>query len=225
MPIQDFQGNTFIAYTDISGFKNMMKHGNSAIQALQYFYQAGYDTIRRHNDVNGFFVSDCGILFVRNTAIPLSSQLSALLDVIKSLNRRMLERDIMLTTAIAYGEFSYSSLLEYEGIGKHPIYGQAYVSAFLDNESERPKMQPGECRIISSGINNDFQVESLLENDGVNDTLRHLAKHDNKKYHSYYWMVNDAKQIRKFKTQYKRASEIQYEYMLETLQKYQENQI
>ena len=34
MPIPDFYGDTFVAFTDISGFKEMMKHEEKAINAL-----------------------------------------------------------------------------------------------------------------------------------------------------------------------------------------------
>jgi hypothetical protein len=71
MPISDFEGNTFIAFLDISGFKELMKDGKKAWKAIDRLYQYGYDLISENNKQNdfrveGLFVSDSGVLFVRN---------------------------------------------------------------------------------------------------------------------------------------------------------------
>jgi len=38
MPIADFNGNTFVAFTDISGFKELMKNDLVALDAIKEFY-------------------------------------------------------------------------------------------------------------------------------------------------------------------------------------------
>ena len=160
MSVQNFNGNTFVAFTDISGFKEMMKgDGTRAIKALAKLNQAGFDSLNANTNVNGFFISDCGILFVKNTDLSESEKLKAILKVIKEINKKLLSQDIMLTTSIAYGEFSYQQRIEFDGISKNPIYGNAYVSAFLDNETGTPKMQPGQCRIVTNNLNEN---EALL---------------------------------------------------------------
>jgi len=42
MPIQHFQGDTFVAFMDISGFKSMMDEGQRALHALDAYYNAGF---------------------------------------------------------------------------------------------------------------------------------------------------------------------------------------
>jgi len=87
MGISDFDGKTFVAYIDISGFKKMMKDRRKALRVLDEFYRAGYTALRDQKDSNhkveGIFVSDCGILFVRGQN-PID-QLVALLSVVISL--------------------------------------------------------------------------------------------------------------------------------------------
>ena len=80
---------------------------NRATDALNQFYSEGYRALRKQNKVEGLFVSDSGILFVKNTDGSITQQLHSLLSVIKKINIAMLQNDYMLTTSIAYGEFSY----------------------------------------------------------------------------------------------------------------------
>ena len=206
MPVQDFHGNTFVAFTDISGFKEMMKgDGTRAIKALDKLNQAGFNALNNNTDVNGFFISDCGILFVKNTDLSESEKLKAILKVIKEINKKLLSQDIMLTTSIAYGQFSYHQRIEFDGISKNPIYGNAYVSAFLDNETGTPKMQPGQCRIVTN---------NLSENESTNNP--YLKKIRNHIY--YYWMLNNPSEIETFEKAYKDTYQLKYKGMLSVLQ-------
>ena len=122
MPISNFNGRTFVAFIDISGFKQLMKDEKRAWKALDSFYNYGYEVIRRSRQQNniyveGIFVSDSGILFVRNYDNKITC-LKAILRVVKELNKKMLDDDFMLTTSIAYGHFKYQERIEFEGIEK-----------------------------------------------------------------------------------------------------------
>jgi hypothetical protein len=206
MPISDFIGETFVAFLDISGFKEMMKDDQQAVKSLSRFYSCGYNVLQNHqNHINGFFVSDCGILFVRaDSNQAWNTQLNWLLDVIKNLNRSLLCDDIMLTTSIAFGQFSYHQRIEFEGIEKNPVYGHAYVSAFLGNENGNPKIQPGQCRIIKKGLcklelNNDWRIKEQLS------------------HFYYYWMLDSEADIGGFEKHYKDAYQLKYSGMLKAL--------
>ena len=64
MPLIPFDGQTFVAFLDISGFKHLMKDDKEAWKVLDTFYNAGYNAIiNSQNKVQGLFISDCGILF------------------------------------------------------------------------------------------------------------------------------------------------------------------
>lgn len=127
MPIPDYDGNTFVAFVDISGFKEMMKSQARAVKALDDFYTVGYHVLQNHPSVHGIFISDCAILFV-NDDTAMQDQLQMILTSVEALNRQVLLHDIMLTTSIAYGLFSYHQRLEFSGIEKNPVYGNAYVA-------------------------------------------------------------------------------------------------
>jgi hypothetical protein len=124
--------------------------------------------------------------------------------VVEQLNRRVLERDIMLTTSIARGRFSYHQRIEFEGIDKNLIYGNAYVSAFLDNESGTPRIQPGECRLVDQGLDS-LQISSIPR----------LAKRG--KHFYFYWMVSERTDIDLFKHHYADAYQQKYRGMLEAI--------
>lgn len=208
MPVQNYNGQTFVAFLDISGFKELMKNDKKALEALRRLYQAGYDAMQAAEGVEGFFVSDSGVLFVRTGTV--HERLKKILEVIKTINARMLTRDYILTTSIAYGNFDYHDKLEFDGIEKNPIYGYAYVQAFLDNETGNPRIQPGQCRLVKNGLPDELNLDhpdfSLLNQKG------------NDKSHVYfYWNVENQNQIADFEQQYNDSYKLKYTGMLSAL--------
>ena len=207
MPVRNFLGATFVAFVDISGFKEMMKgDGSYAVRALDKLNQAGYDILRNNHNINGFFISDCGILFVNNPELSKRDQLMCLLDVVRSINRALIKNDIILTTCIAFGQFSYHQRLEFEGIEKNPIYGNAYVAAFLDSEMGKPKIQPGQCRILDHYVN-ELNLDQI---DLIEKSNAHFY---------YYWMADGTDEISDFKNAYSDAYRLRYQGILSALKR------
>ncbi|SEG15919.1 hypothetical protein SAMN05421847_1577 [Halpernia humi] len=205
MPITDFHGDTFVAFTDISGFKELMKNDAIALEALKHFYQTGFNVLRDVENVEGFFVSDCGILFSRGGDV--ETKLANILDAISKINRKMIEKDYMLTTSISYGHFDYRGKIEFQGIEKNPIYGGAYVQSFLDNETGKPKIQPGQCRLLKKNL-----PEVVIEN------IPLLVEKANDKQHLYYyWNLEDPDQIENFESRYRDSYSLKYTGMLTAL--------
>ncbi len=219
MPINSYDGDTFVAFLDISGFKELMRNEQNAWKSLDILYQYGYEIIERHNNaciVEGIFISDSGVLFVRrnNQNNEITECLKSLLVIIKRINEKMIENDFMLTTSIAYGKFRYQKRIEFNGIGKNQIFGNAYISAFLDNENGKPKIQPGQCRIVKENLPNDIN-SAISQGD---DIFRMVTKRkgDHKHYY-YYWMVNDPIEIKKFEQNYNDTYNLKYAGMLKAL--------
>jgi hypothetical protein len=160
MPIQQFLGNTFVAFMDIAGFKSMMGDGQRAPLALDAFNKAGFSALRDHrNDaarVDGFFISDCGVLFVRGEQEAATTRLESICQVVREIHQRTFEKAVQLTTSLAWGEFSYHERIEFPGIEKNPIYGTAYVAAFADNEGSSPRLYPSACRLRRDGRPQDI---------------------------------------------------------------------
>lgn len=203
MPIETFNDETFVAFIDISGFKSMMKDKNRAIQALDHFYKSGYFSLSNHRDINGIFVSDCGILFARNRNN--NEALQSLLQVIKEINSKLIEHKIMLTNSIAWGHFMYNQRIEFMGIEKNLIIGNGYLSAFFDNELGKPKIQPGECRIIKQGL---AELPVIEQHNFIESTTL---------YYKYYWNIESPEDIPKFKRAYQDSYNLKYSGMLSAL--------
>jgi hypothetical protein len=172
---------------DIAGFKSMMSDGQRALLALDAFYNAGFVALRNQESgdakVDGFFISDCGVLFVRGEDQTASVRLQSLCRVIQQIHRRTFDRAVQLTTSIAWGQFSYHERIEFPGIEKNPLYGNAYVTAFTDNEGGTPKLYPSECRLRRD----DLPQDAL---DFCTRKLGHIAEcmRETPHYFYYEWM-------------------------------------
>ena len=146
MPLNNISGKAFVAFVDISGFKKLMNTKEEAMKALDCFYNNGYESLRHSNSVQGIFVSDCGILIaqcVSEEENDILEKLNDLLTVIRELNINMLKENYMLTTSIAFGDFTYNARFEFKGIEKNMFTGNAYLNAYLDNESKSNRLKPG----------------------------------------------------------------------------------
>jgi len=180
MAVQPFDGDTFVAFMDISGFKSMMNDGQRGLLALDAFYSAGFTVLQdRHNDgvlVDGFFISDCGVLFVRGEDQPVSTRLQAICRVVQKIHKRTFEKAVQLTTSISWGKFSYQERIEFPGIVKNPIYGNAYVSAFADNNN-LPKLYPSDCRIKREGLPPDVDDWCFQKQENIARLMRETPRH------------------------------------------------
>jgi len=240
MPVSDFDGETFVAFMDIWAFRSLMTK-RKAIKALNSLYNYGYGVLSEYNSIRGIFVSDSGILFVKNTSGRLN-RLKDLLTVIKEINKKMMNEGFILTTSITFGEFRYKRRMEHSSIQKIPIYGHGYVSAWLDNEKGKPKMKPGQCRIFTKNIITEDdeekkihvfpnKVESHLTQIYKNNSLYQnkdnilslIKKYEGDDDHYYfYWMVNNYSEIDEFEYKFRdidklRHSKEKYEKILKIL--------
>jgi hypothetical protein len=196
MPLRDFDGNTFVAFCDIAGFRNMLsKDKNRAAKALDAFYNCGYQTLRDQRngqggagapqvEVDGIFISDCGVLYA--LAGNARDQLKAICLVLAKIHKSAFEKTVQLASAIAYGDFSCHLRMEFDGIHKSPILGAAYVNAFDDHSSSKPKLFHPEIRIVKEGLPPDATELCGDRQDVVGRKMR------NEQDHFYFeWMRND----------------------------------
>ena len=217
MSIQNYNGDTFVAFVDISGFKKLMKEGK-ARDTLNCFYDTGhkilYNPNSNGNQVEGILISDCAVLFVRNNQdrSNQANDLDSILKVIKEISQIMIKNEIMLTTSIAYGKFEYQDRTVYNRTTKNFIYGDAYLNAYLDNETGKPKIRSGECRLVKDHLPED-----------IFDDIRFKTVLNEDKHYYYYWMVSTPDKIQIFKEKYEdtysltSARSLKYAKMIEIL--------
>lgn len=188
-----------------------MMSSNKAPKALDNFYQIGYDVLNEaeNNHIKGLFVSDCGILYYDTNSgnDSKNQQLISLLNIIQKINRKALQKDLMLTSSIAYGDFTVQERIETRRIGKAHIIGNAYIAAYLDNENGNPKIRPGQCRIIKND-ETEMIIEDIKQTDNISEYIR--QKQTRSKHYYYYWMVDNINDISTFDAKYKESEECVY---------------
>ena len=206
---EDFEGNTFVGFMDISGFSQMVKRDEqSALDVLDQFYNSGFKALGKRSNsdpiIKGIFVSDCGVLFARSNSNE-SDEIKALkkmLIIINTINTQLIKAKIMLTSSIAYGLFKYQKRNIILGkINKQFICGRPYLKAYLDNSNEaNPKIRPGECRILIDNLPND--VKSHIDTSITNQSDRFDKPLQDSNHYYYYWMCNSANSIDRYKSKY-----------------------
>lgn len=211
--IEPYEGKTFVAYLDISGFKNLMRRGK-AKNALNKFCSTIFNVgklFRRPQDhqflvMNAIAVSDCAVLFPRidDSRSPRSQQrdrirgLRSILEFVRRVNSILIAPkdgpQMMTTCSIDYGKFKYEDRMRASNIREVFFVGQPYVNAFLDNEFEEPKILPGQCRLLRGNMD---PIE-----DSRNQAPFSLLVPESKKYYYYYWMVHSPDNIKRFKKEF-----------------------
>jgi hypothetical protein len=230
MHIEDFESQgTFVAFLDISGFKKMMNDKKKMWKALDSFYQQGYNAlINQRQDcprVEGIFISDSGILFVRHKRSGKDvRKLIVLMKIIKIINERLLIDKIHLTTSIAYGQFEYRNKFGFEGLIKNSLAGYAYLDAFQDTET-KPKALPGQCRIIAEHL--PQKVKKAIEKGiragnknpfAIMKRVGKVGQMEDAKYYYFCWMAKNSQEIGEIAAGYKLAKESKYIAIHEILQ-------
>lgn len=210
MPILPFDDDTFVAFLDISGFKELMRQ-NNAIRALNRLYQIGFDTIRDGARIEGLFVSDSGILFVRKSGNNYED-LKNLLGGIKRINRELLRDNFMTTTSIAYGHFKYQDKIEIPGIEKNAVYGGAYVEAFLDSEKTEPRIKAGQVRLLIKDLPIDVTTILDIQTDEFSCFLKKKGRH-----YYYYWSLENYGDINELDRKYSDSYKLVFQGILNAL--------
>lgn len=228
-----YRGKTFVGYLDISGFKQMMSNKEKLKGVMDKFYQSMFGAIHEANSIDPSFtkmnvvaVSDCAILFPskgRKRDVNQIIGLTKILKVIKHVNRKFIENEFpfMTTCSIAYGEFNYEDRKEWQHVRKNCMSGKAYVEAFLDSRLEKPKIKPGQCRVLKKGLNT--KLTQILEfndikspNSGEDNNLNFL--HAFGDYYYFYWMLKDASEIQDFRREYNKTFVHLYDDVITLLQ-------
>ncbi len=225
MSVPTYEGNTFVGYLDISGFKQMMGNEKQLKSVMDKFYRTMYGAVHEANSttkltkMNVIAVSDSAILFLNNGRRRDVDELLGLrkmLQVVQNVNLEFINHDFpfMTTCSISYGDFSYQDKKDWRHIRKNCMKGTAYVEAFLDSRLEKPKIKPGECRLLKRGLSAGFK-ELIRTGLARNNRLQML--YSTRDYYYFYWMLAKEKSIRTFRKQYSETLDHIYDGLKELL--------
>lgn len=127
----------YVAFLDILGFKSKLKK-LSQVEARKYISDFSYTIYylfrrKNYNDIYGYIVSDSIILYTGNVE---QNALNNLLNlVIELCQSEYTDNKILIRGAITKGEFDEIPAKELLNLQKELIVGQAYVDAYLLEDS------------------------------------------------------------------------------------------
>jgi hypothetical protein len=215
---RSFDGNTWVAFLDVSGFKEMMKITPNADNALNKFYKTIFKAVivANHNfpkdmfssgrtTISSLVVSDCAVIFVDNQKAPVdvNRDLFRLLSIVSSINRDLISSQVtprlITTCAISCGQFKYVNRGQDMHTEKNFFYGDAYIKAYFGNEEL--KRFPGHCRILEKEVNIPQDLAAQFP-------FKVLKK--NGDFHDFYWMLNDLNGLPVFEQKYSHVSREKY---------------
>ena len=137
---RNFSGKTYVAFSDLCGFKQMMNENRKkAVKALDRLFESVYeiqnDGVRLlKTGVDAIAVSDCIVSWARD------KRLNTIVTFLSTLHSRMVEERYLLRTTIAYDAFCYQNRLQLSNLQKTYIEGGAYISAYMANDRTEPGM-------------------------------------------------------------------------------------
>lgn len=122
----------YVAFLDILGFKNKLKKfsHNKAKEFIGKFSSTVYAIFQGQSEkINGYIVSDSIILSTNDV---MQTSLTVLVELVETICRsEFSENGILIRGAIAKGEFDDMPAKELPNLGKKLIVGQAYIDAYL----------------------------------------------------------------------------------------------
>lgn len=211
MPINSFNGETYVAFSDLNGFKEMMQNHERAAKALDKFYKTVYALKGKpeYSRVQTLAISDCAISFIDSTNT--RSELPLILTFLKDLHTEMIKADYLITSSVAHGRFSYQERIEITGLDKNMLYGDAYLKAYLNNE----KCPTGSIVIICE----EADKSRITHSTGIHTAfLRDLRR--GAKGLQFAWAVSSASEIDNFEAAYQDTYRLKYKGMMSVYREY-----
>lgn len=131
-----FEGDTYVAFSDLCGFKKMMKDRNIAYEALDFLFNTVYRLQRGNNNISALAVSDCVISWAAIREHK-HAQLREIIHFAENLHRELARGRYLMKTTISYGDFRYEDRIQLSNLQKSLIMGGAYIDALLKNSKAK----------------------------------------------------------------------------------------
>ena len=194
-PSLSFNGWTYVAFSDLCGFKAMMKNREEAYKGLDYLFKSVYGLLRDKQSIKGLAVSDCVISWATD------EQLQSVVDFVGALHKKMIHKQYLMRTSIACGQFEFQDRIQLTNLSKQMIWGGAYLAAYLGNES----VKPGSIGLLGQ-----------RDTPNIEESLYHWRwkrrSSKNGILHEYYWAASKQEDINRIKeVQRLRKKQEQYE--------------
>ena len=181
-PSLSFNGRTYVAYSDLCGFKKMMENRKEAYEALNHLFNSVYELLRDRQLIKGLAVSDCVISWATD------ERLQSIVDFVDAFHKKMIHRRYLMRTTIAYGQFEFQDRIKLANLDKQMIWGGAYLAAYLGND----KVSPGSIVFLNEQNGPDTETSCC-------DWRWKRRSSKNGTLHEYYWAANSREDIPRIK--------------------------
>lgn len=195
-----FYGKTYVVFSDLCGFKNLMKNRRRAYNALDCLFNSVFQIQQNNSRMRALAVSDCVIAWVSENQT--NAPLNHVIEYASALHRKMLEKKYLMTTTIAWGDFSYSDRLQLPNLSKAMFMGGAYLTAFLAND----KASEGSIVLLNKGRENSENPSFWADR---------WRKCKSPAGWEYFWSAFNPEQIRQIIKERKKAEGLKYEKLKE----------
>jgi hypothetical protein len=211
MPIKSFSGITYVAFSDLNGFKEMMRNHENAANALDKFYKTIYRLKSKtaYSGMSTLAVSDCAISFIDNANN--RDSLPSILGFLKELHTEMIKAEYLVTSSVAYGQFYYNERVELTGLEKNMLFGGAYLKAYINNG----KCPEGSIVIICDETDKDLILQASGE---YRELFRDYRR--GVKGLQFFWAVSSADGIADFEKSYHDTYTLKYKGMIAVYKEY-----
>lgn len=205
-PNLEFEGSTYVAFSDLSGFKKMLEDADKAYDALDNLYNIAYDLFGSNEgrSIVGVACSDCVVSWIKQSRDEQNRDaLPELLTFLKLFHERMLEKDYLLTSTIAWGLFKYERRIRLENFEKQLFYGKQYVKAYLANSL----VDTGAIVLLKDGCevnpNEHTEIRTFLQ------------KYKEPAGWEYFWSASNPRDIKRVKKERLKAKDLRFERLKE----------
>lgn len=203
-PRLSFNDWTYVAYSDLCGFKKMMENREGAYEALNYLFNSTYELLRTRPSVKGLAVSDCVIAWAND------KQLLSIVDFAGALHKKMIRKRYLMRTTIAYGQFEFQDRIKLANLDKQMIWGGAYLAAYLGNG----KAKPGSIALLDE--------QNMPDTATLSSDWRWEKRRAGKKgrLQEYYWAANspgnihEIKEVQRFQKKHEQCEKLKELYSL-----------
>lgn len=211
MSLNNFSGETYVAFSDLNGFKEMTRNHGKAARVLDKLYKTVYElkTKPKYSSLQSLAISDCAISFISNTNS--KAELPLILSFLKELHTEIINAGYLITSSVAYGQFSYHERIELAGLGKNMLYGGAYLKAYLNNG----KCPEGSIVIIYEGTEKD----NILQSSGVYEVFLRDNRRGVRGL-QFFWALSSATDIDNFEEAYQDTYRLKYQGMISVYKEY-----
>lgn len=198
----DFDGETYVSFSDLCGFKELMGDQQRAYEALNRLYNKTYELLTSSDYISlrALAVSDCVISWAHHGATD-EEMLCSISALAKDLHTRMLAQRYLMRTAIAYGDFKYEPRIEPTRLRKDLLLGKAYLDAYVGSDEAEPGA------IV------------LLEANGASPPQRGFWRQCQKpKGWEYFWAAQTQQDVARLMEERRRCHDARFRCLIQTYQ-------